>query len=161
MNGRKTTGYVISHGHMDIEWYMPMRSYRFWTVEALDELLRISKEHPEFVTYVLDGQTCVLDIYLQARPSAKADMEELIKKGVLSIGPFFSQFDEWLISAESMVRNCLYGNRSCRTLGRHHESRVPARQFRASPAASPDPEQLRHRQPAVHAGHAGDPRRAP
>ena len=102
---------------MDIEWYMPMHSYRFWTVEALDELRRIPKEHPDFVTYVLDGQTCVLDIYLQARPDAEAALQELIRRGILSVGPFFSQFDEWLISGESMVRNCLYGNRACRRYG--------------------------------------------
>ncbi len=114
---KKTLGYVVTHGHMDIEWYMPMRSYRFWTVEAMDELRRISRENPDFVTYVLDGQTCVLDIYLEARPSARAEIEELIRKGTLSVGPFFSQFDEWLISAESMVRNCLYGNRACRRYG--------------------------------------------
>ena len=115
---RKTVGYVVSHGHMDIEWYMPLRSYRFWTVEALDELRRIAAEHPDFITYVLDGVTCVLDIYLDARPEAGKEIEELIKSGKLAIGPFFSQFDEWLPSAESMVRNCLYGNRECRKYGR-------------------------------------------
>jgi alpha-mannosidase len=34
---KKIVGYVVNHGHMDIEWYLPLRSYRFWTVEALDE----------------------------------------------------------------------------------------------------------------------------
>lgn len=114
----KITGYVITHGHMDIEWYLPLRSYRFWTVEALDELRRIAKEHPDFVTYVLDGVTCVLDIYLDAKPEAKKEIEELISSGKLAIGPFYSQFDEWLPSAESIVRNCLYGNRTCREYGK-------------------------------------------
>ena len=36
----KIIGYVVNHGHMDIEWYLPLRSYRFWTVEALDLLRR-------------------------------------------------------------------------------------------------------------------------
>jgi mannosylglycerate hydrolase len=113
----KVTGYVVCHGHMDIEWYMPLRSFRFWTVEALDELRAIARERPEFATYVLDGQTCVLDIYLQARPEARGEMAELVRRGVLSVGPFYSQFDEWLTSPESMVRNCLYGNRSARAWG--------------------------------------------
>jgi len=115
---KKVVGYVVSHGHMDIEWYMPLRSYRFWTVEALDELRRIAREHTDFVTYVLDGVTCVLDIYLEARPNARKEIEELITNGKLTVGPFYSQFDEWLPSAESMVRNCLYGNRKCREYGK-------------------------------------------
>ena len=115
---KKITGYVVNHGHMDIEWYMPLRSYRFWTVEALDELRRIAGERPDFVTYVLDGVTYVLDIYLEARPGARKEIEELITNGKLTIGPFYTQFDEWLPSAESMVRNCLYGNRKCRKYGK-------------------------------------------
>lgn len=114
----KTTGFIVSHGHMDIEWYMPLHSYRFWTVEALDELITISKENPDFVTYVLDGVTYVLDIYLKARPKAKKAIKELINDGKLSVGPFFTQFDEWLTSPESIVRNCLYGNRKCREYGK-------------------------------------------
>jgi mannosylglycerate hydrolase len=114
----KLTGYVVNHGHMDIEWYMPLRSYRFWTVEALDLLRQIAKEHPDYTTYVLDGVTYVLDIYLAARPEAREEMRQLICDGKLTIGPFFTQFDEWLPSAESMVRNCLYGNRACREYGK-------------------------------------------
>jgi len=115
---KKITGYVVNHGHMDIEWYMPLRSYRFWTVEALDLLRRIDKEQPDYGPYVLDGVTYVLDIYLAARPDAREEIEQLIADGKLAIGPFFTQFDEWLPSAESMVRNCLYGNRTCRGYGK-------------------------------------------
>ncbi len=115
--GNKIVGYVINHGHMDIEWYMPLRSYRFWTAEALDELRRIAREHKDYVTYVLDGVTYVLDIYLEARPEAWEEIEKLITEKKLTIGPFYTQFDEWLPSGESIVRNCLYGNRSCRKYG--------------------------------------------
>ncbi len=115
---KKITAYVISHGHMDIEWYMPLRSYRFWTVEALDKLCQMRKQSPEFFNYVLDGVTCVLDLYLDVRPEAREEIQSLITNGNLSIGPFYSQFDEWLPSAESMVRNCLYGNRECRKYGK-------------------------------------------
>ena len=114
---KKTIGFVMTHGHMDIEWYMPLRSYRFWTVEALDELRRIAVEQPDCPPYVLDGVTYVLDLYLEARPEARKEMLQLIAEKKLSVGPFFSQFDEWLPSAEAIVRNCLYGNRKCREYG--------------------------------------------
>ena len=118
MMAEKIVGYVINHGHMDIEWYMPLRSYRFWTVEALDHLRSITKEHPDYVTYVLDGVTYVLDIYLEARPEARQEIQDLVSDGKLAIGPFFTQFDEWLPSAKSIVRNCLFGNRTCRQYGK-------------------------------------------
>ena len=30
----KIKAFLISHGHMDIEWYQPMHSYRFWLIDA-------------------------------------------------------------------------------------------------------------------------------
>jgi mannosylglycerate hydrolase len=44
-------------------------------------------------------------------------MRTLIEEGKLIIGPFYTQFDEWLPSAESMIRNCLYGRRKADALG--------------------------------------------
>jgi mannosylglycerate hydrolase len=115
---RKAIGYVVSHGHIDIEWYMPMRSYRFWIIEALDRLCRIAREYPDFPSYVLDGSTYSLDLYLEARPEKRPEIAALILCGKLVIGPFFTQFDEWLPCAESIIRNCLYGNRRCREFGK-------------------------------------------
>lgn len=106
---RKTIGFVVTAGHLDIEWYQPMRSYRFWTVEALEDLKKVSKERSDFDSYLLDGQVFPLEQYLEVVPEDENEMRELVKSGKLAIGPFYTQFDEWLPSAESMIRNCLYG----------------------------------------------------
>ena len=51
----KITGFIITAGHLDIEWYQPLNSYRFWTVETLEDLKQAAKRS-DFKTYVLDGQ---------------------------------------------------------------------------------------------------------
>ena len=113
---RKITGFIITAGHLDIEWYQPLRSYRFWTAEALEDL-KVAARRADFGTYVLDGQVFPLEEYLEVVPEDEPEMRRLIKDGKLSIGPFYTQFDEWLPSAESMMRNCLYGNRKSRAFG--------------------------------------------
>ena len=113
----KLTGFIITAGHLDIEWYQPLRSYRFWTVEAFKELIRIYKTRNGFKTYCLDGQYYPLKEYLDVVPEDEPTVREMIRDGLLSIGPFYTQFDEWLPSAESIIRNCLYGDRLCKKFG--------------------------------------------
>lgn len=112
----KTIGFIITAGHLDIEWYQPLNSYRFWTVEAFEDLLTASKRS-DFKTYVLDGQVFPLEEYLDVVPEDKNRIKDLIKNGKLAIGPFYTQFDEWIPSTENMIRNCLYGKRKAEKLG--------------------------------------------
>ena len=39
------------------------------------------------------------------------------EEGKLTIGPFYTQFDEWIPAGESMVRNCLWGDRMSKFWG--------------------------------------------
>lgn len=113
----KKTVVVFSHAHWDIEWYMPFRSFRFWLLDIMDMLKEIDSEVPGFGPYVLDGQVAPLDHYLEVRPEDAAWVREMVRSGKLAIGPFYTQFDEWLVSAESIVRNCLHGIRRGREYG--------------------------------------------
>lgn len=113
---KKLTGFIITAGHLDIEWYQPLRSYRFWTMETMQDMKAAAKRD-DFTTYVLDGQVFPLEEYLEVAPKDLAEMKALVKDGKLAIGPFYTQFDEWLPSAENMIRNCLYGKRKCLAYG--------------------------------------------
>ncbi|MGI6237729.1 MAG: glycosyl hydrolase-related protein [Candidatus Excrementavichristensenella sp.] len=108
---------VITHGHLDIEWYQSMRAFAFWTEEALDRLIRQCSEDEDAPSYTLDGQVFPLEQYLSMRPENESAVRELIAWGKLCIGPFYTQFDEWLPSPEAMVRNCLFGDREARKYG--------------------------------------------
>lgn len=112
----KTIGFIITAGHLDIEWYQPLCSYRFWTVEALEQLKKAA-ERTDFKSYVLDGQIFPLEEYLEVVPEDEECMKELIRQGKLAVGPFYTQFDEWIPSAENMIRNCLYGKRKSHKYG--------------------------------------------
>jgi alpha-mannosidase len=114
----RLTAYVIAHGHLDIEWYQPMNSFRFWTVKALDRLLDEIGAQGWAPSYTLDGQVFPLEQYLKVRPEREAQAREAVERGILRIGPFYTQFDEWLPSGEGMVRNCLLGSRAVRRFGR-------------------------------------------
>lgn len=113
---KKTRGFLIMAGHLDIEWYQPLRSYRFWTVETLDRLRAAARGN--FPAYTLDGQVFPLEEYLEVAPETEPEMRRLIAEGRLAVGPFYTQFDEWLPSAENMIRNCLWGKRGAERFGR-------------------------------------------
>ncbi|MEI7437768.1 MAG: hypothetical protein WCL16_13265, partial [bacterium] len=114
----KKTAFVFSHVHRDIEWYLPFRSFRFWLVKSLDRLIDPVSEQPGFKTFVFDGQVAPIDHYLEVKPENEAAIRKLVKSGKLSLGPFYTQYDEWLTGPEAIVRNCLYGNRCARGYGR-------------------------------------------
>ncbi len=114
--GKKLTGFIITAGHLDIEWYQPLRSYRFWTMQTFKDLKEAVKRE-DFDCYVLDGQVFPLEEYLQVMPQDEQQMRRMIDEGKLVVGPFYTQFDEWLPSAESLIRNCLYGKRRAEDFG--------------------------------------------
>src|SRR3972149_771190 len=114
MTDKARTFVVVSHTHWDREWYQPFERFRARLVDMLDRLLNLLQREPQYRHFVLDGQTIVLDDYLEIRPDRRADIERLVKAGRLLIGPNYVLPDEFLIGAESWVRNLMLGIRSAR-----------------------------------------------
>lgn len=111
---KKKKCFVVSHTHWDREWYETFQSYRFRLVRMFDELLEILEQDPEYKVFHTDGQTIVLEDYLEIRPENRARMQALIDAGKLVIGPWYVMPDEFLISGESLVRNLQKGHEICR-----------------------------------------------
>lgn len=109
--------YIISHSHWDREWYMPYEQHHMRLVELMDDLLELFKTDPDFKSFHLDGQTIILDDYLQVRPEKKAEVQQAITEGKLRIGPFYILQDDFLISSESNVRNMLIGKKESEKWG--------------------------------------------
>ncbi|HPO16378.1 MAG TPA: hypothetical protein PLI09_23280 [Candidatus Hydrogenedentes bacterium] len=103
--------------HWDREWYKPFQEYRMWLVELIDELMELMELYPEYKSFHLDGQTIVLEDYLEIRPERKELLVRLLKERRLLAGPWYNLPDEWLISGESFIRNLMRGVRICRELG--------------------------------------------
>ena len=114
---KKITAFVINHGHMDIEWYQPYDSYRFWITDAIAQLCDIVETNPQYATYVFDGAIALLDEAIDTDPDLEQKIKEMIAQGKLSVGPFYTQFDEWLNGGETIITNCLWGDRKSRRYG--------------------------------------------
>jgi len=95
--------FIVPSTHWDREWYKPFQEFRFKLVGLIDELLEILSKKEYFFT--LDGQTIVLEDYLEIKPENKEILLEFIRKGNISVGPWYLLPDEWLISEESFIRN--------------------------------------------------------
>lgn len=113
--------------HWDREWYEPFQEFRMWLVELIDEVLDLVERDPEYRCFHLDGQTIVLEDYLEIRPEQRERLLTQIRAGRILVGPWYNLPDEWLISGESFVRNLMKGSRICRDLG------VPAMRYAYTP----------------------------
>ncbi|GLX67750.1 alpha-mannosidase [Paenibacillus glycanilyticus] len=117
MPSSKRIVHVISHTHWDREWYMPYEAHHVKLIETMDTLLRTFESDPEFRSFYLDGQTIVLDDYLQVYPEKREQIQKLCDEGKLSLGPWYILQDEFLTSSEANVRNLQIGHRDAAKFG--------------------------------------------
>lgn len=108
---------IVSHTHWDREWYEPFQRFRLRLVRLMDKLLHILDHDPGYRYFTLDGQTIVLEDYLQIRSEREDDLRRHVQEGRLLIGPWYILPDEFLVSGEALVRNLLLGDRVARRFG--------------------------------------------
>jgi mannosylglycerate hydrolase len=100
---------IVPHTHWDREWYSPFQTFRLRLVKLLDALLPMLENDLSYSRFLLDGQTAVLDDYLEIRPEAAATLDRLAAAGRLSIGPWMVLMDEFMVSGETMIRDLQFG----------------------------------------------------
>ncbi len=111
------TVYVVPHCHWDREWYQPHELFRWRLVQMIDELLEHMEQHPEYACFNLDGQSIVIDDYLELRPENETRLRTMIEAGRIVIGPWWVQPDEFLPTGESHIRSFQRGIRFADRLG--------------------------------------------
>ena len=109
--------HVISHTHWDREWYLPYEKHHMLLIEFMDTLLDTLEKDPEYKSFHLDGQTIILEDYLQVRPEKRELLTKMIKDGRIHIGPWYILQDEWLTSSEANVRNLQVGHDDAKMYG--------------------------------------------
>ena len=62
------TFHLIVHTHWDREWHLPRATYQARLVPMMDDLLQRLEADAGFRSFLLDGQTVLLEDYLRARP---------------------------------------------------------------------------------------------
>ncbi|WP_028593882.1 alpha-mannosidase [Paenibacillus assamensis] len=113
----KKTAHIISHTHWDREWYMPYEYHHALLVELMDTLLETLERDPNYKSFHLDGQTIMLEDYLQVRPEMKGKLERYIAEERIHIGPWYILQDEFLTSSEANIRNLQIGHRDAKQYG--------------------------------------------
>lgn len=113
----KRTAHIISHTHWDREWYLPYEKHHVRLVKLVDTLLDKLDNDPNYRSFYLDGQTIILDDYLQVRPDQKDKLDKYIQDGRILIGPWYILQDAFLTSGEANVRNMQIGHQDARKHG--------------------------------------------
>lgn len=107
---------IVSHTHWDREWYRTFHAFRARLVDTIDRVLELIERDPGF-HFLLDGQTIVLDDYLEIRPERRAALTDACRAGRIAIGPWYVQPDSLLPSGEAHIRNLIEGRRSGGAIG--------------------------------------------
>lgn len=111
------TLHIVSHTHWDREWYKTFQQFRLQLVHLVDNLLVILEQNPEYLHFMLDGQTIVLEDYLQMRMANLPILQNYIQENRVLIGPWYILPDEFLVSPEATIRNLLIGKNICSLFG--------------------------------------------
>lgn len=118
--------YVVTHTHWDREWRYPIWENRQYLIDMIDELLEILDTQPEYSCFLMDGQSVIIEDYLEFKPENREKVEGYIKAGKIDVGPWYTLPDLYPVCGESLVRNLLKGDRLSKKLGRRlnvaHES---------------------------------------
>jgi mannosylglycerate hydrolase len=111
------TGIVVSHSHWDRAWYLPFETFRHRLVRMVDRLIELLDRDDRFRAFTLDGQTVLIEDYLEIRPERADDLQRLIRTGRLLIGPWYVSPDLFLVSGEAIIRNLQRGLHISQDLG--------------------------------------------
>lgn len=109
--------HLIPHTHWDREWYLPRAAFQARLVAAIDDLIDRLQADTGYRSFLLDGQTVLVEDYLRARPEREGDVRALVKTGRLQVGPWYVLADEQIPSGEALIRNLLLGAADAERLG--------------------------------------------
>lgn len=100
--------YVVAHTHWDYEWYFTENESSIQLVYHIRELIK-AFETEKLDSYMLDGQSVLLDIIQEYDPPSFQKLSTLIRNGQVDIGPWYTQTDQFLVKLESIYQNLKIG----------------------------------------------------
>lgn len=99
---------LVNHTHWDREWYFTTMDALVLSDQLFTEVLDELESHQD-ANFCLDGQTSIVDEYVDIHPEAKERIQKLVKEGRLFIGPWYTQTDALIPDSESILRNLIIG----------------------------------------------------
>src|SRR5256886_3032161 len=73
--------HLIPHTHWDREWYLPRAALQARLVAVTGDLIERLQAQPAYRSFLLDGQTVLVEDYLPACPGREGDLRTLVKTG--------------------------------------------------------------------------------
>lgn len=108
--------HMISHTHWDREWYFTTLDTQVLALKSFREIFK-ALEGNNNLKYHLDGQSSILEDYLNLRPEDSEIARTLIEEKRLFVGPWYTQPDLFNINCESIFRNLKYGKTYAENMG--------------------------------------------
>lgn len=118
INKKPYKAFIVPHTHWDREWYRTFQQFRIRLIDLINNLIDILEKDKTYSDFTLDGQTIVLEDYLEVHPERRGILKKYITEGRIHVGPWYILPDEFLVSAESIVRNLLLGHKIASEFGR-------------------------------------------
>ncbi|WP_041082122.1 glycoside hydrolase family 38 N-terminal domain-containing protein [Thermotoga profunda] len=107
---------VICHTHWDREWFAPSSLTNEWLEELFQKLFDLIEKNKRY-TYVLDGQTLILEDLINKSPQLKPKLKEFVRSGNLLIGPLYSQIDFRISPESAILKNLQIGRKDMKEFG--------------------------------------------
>ena len=79
---------LVTHSHWDREWYRTFQDFRARLVDLVDRVIDLCAADPGY-HFLLDGQTIVLEDYLEVRPTRAEELKRLCSEGRIALGPWY------------------------------------------------------------------------
>lgn len=99
---------ILMHTHWDREWYFTKAETQVLLRNHMFEVIEFLEKNKDII-YVLDGQSVMLDDFIEFAPKWRERVESLVRRGALRVGPWYTQTDLLLVHGESIIRNLYYG----------------------------------------------------
>jgi hypothetical protein len=109
--------HYVPGSHWDREWYLPFQAFRRKLVGLMDEVLERLADGTLRGPFTGDGQSILIEDYLEIRPERREDLRRQIEGGRMVFGPWYVMPDEFLVSGESLIRNLRMGREVVRAFG--------------------------------------------
>lgn len=117
MSENKFKIFFFSGTHWDREWYQHFQGFRFRLVSMMNEVIDTLEKDSEFKVFHFDGQTIMLEDFIEIESEKRESLSKLIKERRLLVGPWYVMPDEFLLSGESLVKNLIMGHRIAQEWG--------------------------------------------
>ncbi|TCG10422.1 polysaccharide deacetylase family protein, partial [Mycoplasma marinum] len=106
----KKTVHLIPHTHWDREWYYSSVNSKIMCYWSMKYMIEYLIKNPE-AKFLYDGQTSVVEDFLEFAPDWKEKMKKVIKSKQLMVGPWYTQTDNLQPIGESIIRNLEIGQK--------------------------------------------------